>query len=98
MSEFPDLQLPVEIIEEDEDSSSKSKALCLEDPFEGTTIAQRYRIHSLIGKGATGSVYKAEDLSSNRLVALKILHSHLLICELFRELELLGVRLRAHHT
>ena len=37
------------------------------------TIAGRYRLDRLIGRGAMGAVYEAADLSMQRLVAVKIL-------------------------
>lgn len=39
----------------------------------GHLIAERYRIVSLMGEGAMGRVYRAEDLSLNLTVALKFL-------------------------
>src|ERR1700723_1838430 len=39
----------------------------------GTTLADRYRIVSLLGKGGMGEVYRAEDSKLNQGVALKVL-------------------------
>jgi len=47
------------------------------DPLLGTTIHQRYRLESLIGKGSMGMVYQATQELINRQVAVKVLHSHL---------------------
>lgn len=44
----------------------------------GTKIDNRYEITDLLGQGGMGTVYKALELSLNREVAIKFLHSHLL--------------------
>lgn len=43
----------------------------------GQTLEDRYRIIDLIGVGKTGNVYKAEQIKFNRVVAVKMMHSHL---------------------
>lgn len=47
------------------------------DELIGTQIAKKYRIVERLGRGAMGTVYKAEHSYMNRLVALKVLHEHL---------------------
>ena len=48
------------------------------DPFPGRVIAGNFRIDGLIGSGAMGNVYKAEQLSLGKQVAVKVLHPHLM--------------------
>ncbi|WP_438033523.1 protein kinase domain-containing protein [Sorangium sp. So ce204] len=44
-----------------------------QDPLIGATIADRYRIISLIARGGMGRVYRAEQLALGRICALKLL-------------------------
>jgi serine/threonine-protein kinase len=50
----------------------------------GTVLAD-FRVRSLIGEGAMGAVYLAEDLSRRRRVALKVLNQELAGDERFRQ-------------
>ena len=43
----------------------------------GRLLADRYRLHTPIGTGASGRVYAAEDTRLRRRVALKVLHTAL---------------------
>ena len=48
------------------------------DPLIGTVIAHRYEILSSVGIGGWGHVYKARHVELNKVVAVKMLHQHLL--------------------
>ncbi len=48
------------------------------DPLPGRIIAGNFRVDGLIGSGAMGNVYKAEQLSLAKQVAIKVLHPHLM--------------------
>ena len=47
------------------------------DRLIGALICERYVIDSVIGKGASGVVYKARRLQRGDIVAIKALHNHL---------------------
>ena len=48
------------------------------DPLLHRVIAGNFRIEKLLGSGAMGNVYKAEQLSLGKAVAVKVLHAHLM--------------------
>ncbi len=48
------------------------------DPFVGQTVAEKYFVHQLLGRGGMGQVYKATHLTLDRPVVLKILDRSLL--------------------
>ena len=43
----------------------------------GQTLSGRYEIQELLGQGGMSAVYKANDPNLRRVVALKLIHSHL---------------------
>ncbi len=51
------------------------------DKFVGTTIAERYEILDIAGRGGMSVVYRARHLLTQKIVALKLMHSHLLADE-----------------
>jgi hypothetical protein len=53
--------------------SSERKSAASQGLPPGTTIASRYRVVNLLGKGGMGEVYRAEDLTLDQEMALKFL-------------------------
>lgn len=47
------------------------------DPMLGRTIAEKYRIERLIGRGGMGAVYEGRHLLLERSVAIKVLHHNM---------------------
>jgi len=43
----------------------------------GKTIASKYKIYEQIGEGTVAEVFMGRDLTTNRMVAIKIIHPHL---------------------
>jgi serine/threonine-protein kinase len=46
------------------------------DPLVGKVLADRFEILERIGEGGTGVVYKAKQLSVDRIIAIKVLGAH----------------------
>lgn len=46
--------------------------------IEGKSFENRYKLGELLGKGATSSAYKAQDILLQRDVVVKIIHAHLI--------------------
>jgi len=59
-------------------SQDQNPTLSALDPMLGRTVAGNFRIDGLIGSGAMGNVYRAEQLSLCKPVAVKVLHPHLM--------------------
>ncbi|MEU5881714.1 Stk1 family PASTA domain-containing Ser/Thr kinase [Spirillospora sp. NPDC047279] len=47
------------------------------DPLVGQVLDGRYRIESRVARGGMATVYVARDLRLDRVIALKVMHSHL---------------------
>jgi serine/threonine-protein kinase len=47
------------------------------DPRLGSVLAERYRLHSLLGEGGMGKVYAAEHVLMKKRLAVKVLHREL---------------------
>jgi tetratricopeptide (TPR) repeat protein/tRNA A-37 threonylcarbamoyl transferase component Bud32 len=52
--------------------------LVYHDDFVHTIFDEKYQITEFVGSGGWSSIYKAQQLSVDRIVALKILHRHLI--------------------
>src|SRR5215210_6234415 len=46
------------------------------DPLVGKTLADRFEVIERIGEGGSGVVYKAKQLSVDRIIAIKVLGAH----------------------
>jgi serine/threonine protein kinase len=57
----------------------------LTDIVSGTILSERYEIVEFLGKGGMGSVYKARHTLIGNIVAIKILHTHLINDDASRE-------------
>src|SRR5689334_18990787 len=49
----------------------------VEDDLIGRVVAENFEILSLLGIGAMGRVYRARQISLDKIVAIKVLHRHL---------------------
>jgi len=48
------------------------------DPLVGKTLVGKYTVASVLGSGAMGTIYKAEQTALGKAVVIKVLHRHLL--------------------
>lgn len=46
-------------------------------PLIGSIVEERYRVEAKLGSGAMGSVYRGRHIRVGRMVAIKVLHDHL---------------------
>jgi serine/threonine protein kinase len=71
------------------------------DPLLGTRLGDRYEIVSVIGRGGMGVVYKARQEQMDKLMAIKMLHSHMVsdseaVKRFYREAKTVS-QVRHHH-
>jgi len=71
------------------------------DPLVGTRLGDRYEIVSVIGRGGMGVVYKARQEQMDKLMAIKMLHSHMVsdseaVKRFFREAKTVS-QVKHHH-
>jgi serine/threonine protein kinase len=88
MKECPIDSVPLKVIEQ--------------DPLVGTRLSNRYEIVSVIGRGGMGVVYKARQEIMDRLMAIKMLHSHMVaepeaVKRFFREAKTVS-QVKHHHV
>lgn len=78
-----------------------SGALREMDPLIGLTVSGRYRVHTLIGQGGMGKVFRAQQIPLGRSVALKVLEARGLDPEFhrrfFQEAAILA-KMQSRHT
>ncbi|MBX9670198.1 MAG: protein kinase [Candidatus Obscuribacterales bacterium] len=60
-----------------EEKPAGTKPVESDDKMVGRIIANKYSILSVIGNGGISRVYKARNVFTDRIVAIKVLHSHL---------------------
>lgn len=68
------------------------------EPEEETTLSENitrsFRLHDTIGKGGMGSIFRAEQRSLQRMVALKVFNEpYVKVSDVFRQEALMGARL-----
>lgn len=56
---------------------STGERLAAADPLIGRVIADKFRLRECVGMGASGSVYKADQIALHRTVAIKVLNQEL---------------------
>ena len=49
----------------------------MKDPLVGTVLNGRYRVDDKIARGGMAMVYLGTDLTTDRQIAIKVMHAHL---------------------
>jgi tRNA A-37 threonylcarbamoyl transferase component Bud32/tetratricopeptide (TPR) repeat protein len=68
-------------LESDAQDESAESSTPVQDKFIGRIIAERYEILDLAGRGGMSSVYRARHVLTDKIIALKLMHSHLIADE-----------------
>ncbi|MFN8553337.1 MAG: serine/threonine-protein kinase [Candidatus Obscuribacterales bacterium] len=75
---IPDFLRPSAAQDADNNSGVAAADKDYSSEARGSIFAQRYEIIDEIGKGATSTVYRAKQIQIGRVVALKVMHPHML--------------------
>src|SRR4029077_15126146 len=59
------------------DGDARRGAEGLSVPTAGSVLGNRYRVIATIGEGAMGVVFRAQNIVTGKLVALKWMHAHI---------------------
>lgn len=82
VAEIPDFLRPGAVQANEDQSDGNSLAAAADKDYSieapGSVFDNRYEIIDEIGKGATSTVYRARQVQIGRIVALKLMHPHLL--------------------
>ncbi len=77
-AEIPEFLRPGAVQADEQNAAAATADKDYSSEAPGSVFADRYEIIDEIGKGATSTVYRARQIQIGRIVALKLMHPHLL--------------------